>query len=144
MAFAEAAAVHVKADTPNTASLNPKPWRARAESLSTAKFAQRAKAVRNAARVNEDLDQRTLLRRYEGELRRLRAELQQRQRDVVDKRQLLQARACHIMLYILHGDWSIDQTQAPVPARRANAPQRNILMKPADAGMRLLPSKTTK
>ncbi|KAK9846008.1 hypothetical protein WJX81_008288 [Elliptochloris bilobata] len=60
------------------------------ESLSTAKFAQRAKAVRNAARVNEDLDQRTLLRRYEGELRRLRAELQQRQRDVVDKRQLLQ------------------------------------------------------
>ena len=48
--------------------------------------------MRNAARVNEDLDQRTLLRRYEGELRRLRAELQQRQRDVVDKRQLLQAR----------------------------------------------------
>ena len=47
--------------------------------------------MRNVARVNEDLDQRTLLRRYEGELRRLRAELQQRQRDVVDKRQLLQA-----------------------------------------------------
>jgi len=83
----------------------------RAESLSTLKFAQRAKAVRNVARVNEDLDQRTLLRRYEGELRRLRAELQQRQRDVVDKRQLLQstharkqsgACECWHSLYSLH------------------------------------------
>ena len=78
---------------PITVSKETEPSHVHAESLSTAKFAQRAKAVRNAARVNEDLDQRTLLRRYEGELRRLRAELQQRQRDVVDKRQLLQARA---------------------------------------------------
>ena len=81
----------------------------RAESLSTLKFAQRAKAVRNVARVNEDLDQRTLLRRYEGELRRLRAELQQRQRDVVDKRQLLQACLCTVCTLCcshssLHGD----------------------------------------
>ena len=61
-----------------------------AESLSTLKFANRAKNVRNAARVNEDVDQRTLLRKYERELRRLRAELQQRQRELVDKRHLLE------------------------------------------------------
>ena len=72
--------------------------------------------MRNAARVNEDLDQRTLLRRYEGELRRLRAELQQRQRDVVDKRQLLQARACWEVTCILHGGWGTDQRQALSPA----------------------------
>ena len=55
------------------------------------KFANRAKNIRNAARVNEDVDQRTLLRKYERELRRLRAELQQRQRELVDKRHLLEA-----------------------------------------------------
>jgi len=42
--------------------------------------------------VNEDVDQRTLLRKYERELRRLRAELQQRQRELVDKRHLLAVR----------------------------------------------------
>ena len=60
--------------------------------MSTLKFANRAKAVRNAAGVNEDGDQRTLLRKYEAELKRLRAELQQRQREVVDKRHLLAVR----------------------------------------------------
>ena len=60
-----------------------------AESLSTLKFANRAKRIRNLVRVNEDLDQRTLLRKYERELRRLRSELQQRQVDLVDKRHLL-------------------------------------------------------
>ena len=64
----------------------------RAETVSTLKFAHRAKAVRNAASVNEDGDSRTLLRKYESELRRLRAELQQRQREVVDKRHLLVVR----------------------------------------------------
>ena len=64
-----------------------------AESLSTLKFANRAKNIRNAARVNEDVDQRTLLRKYERELRRLRAELQQRQRELVDKRHLLEVNA---------------------------------------------------
>ena len=64
-----------------------------AETVSTLKFAHRAKAVRNSAAVNEGGDQRTLLRKYEAELRRLRAELQQRQREVVDKRHLLAARA---------------------------------------------------
>jgi hypothetical protein len=34
-----------------------------AESLSTLKFANRAKNIKNQAVVNEDLDQRTLLRK---------------------------------------------------------------------------------
>ena len=46
--------------------------------------------MRNLASVNEDVDQVTLLRKYEAELRRLRGELQQRQALVVDKRHLLQ------------------------------------------------------
>ena len=42
------------------------------ESLSTLKFANRAKHIKNSARVNEDLDQKSLLRKYERELKRLR------------------------------------------------------------------------
>ena len=64
-----------------------------AESLSTLKFANRAKNIRNSASVNEDVDQRTLLRKYERELKRLRGELQQRQAQVVDKRHLLAVRS---------------------------------------------------
>ncbi|KAA0173549.1 hypothetical protein FNF27_05044 [Cafeteria roenbergensis] len=60
------------------------------ESLSTLKFANRAKNIKNEARVNEDLDQKSLLRRYERELRRLRTELEERSRNVVDKRRLLE------------------------------------------------------
>jgi kinesin family protein 3/17 len=60
------------------------------ESLSTLKFAARAKRVRNAPTVNEDLDHRALLRKYERELRRLRAELAQRSLDLVDKRLVLE------------------------------------------------------
>lgn len=63
-----------------------------AESLSTLKFANRAKNIKNAARLNEDVDQRTLLRKYERELKRLRAELLARQASLVDARRLLQAR----------------------------------------------------
>eukprot|EP00803_Ostreobium_quekettii_P003237 evm.model.scf_359.6 EVM.evm.TU.scf_359.6 scf_359:28323-37645(+) len=61
-----------------------------AESVSTLKFANRAKRIRNEAHVNEDLDQRTLLRKYERELRRLKSELKQRSKDLVDKRKLLE------------------------------------------------------
>jgi kinesin family protein 3/17 len=60
------------------------------ESLSTLKFANRAKNIKNEARVNEDLDQKSLLRRYERELKRLRAELEERSRNVVDQRRLLE------------------------------------------------------
>ncbi len=40
--------------------------------------------------MNEDLDQKSLLRRYERELKRLRAELEERSRSVVDSRRLLE------------------------------------------------------
>ncbi len=54
------------------------------ESLSTLKFATRAKKVKNEARINEDLDHRALLRKYEMELKKLREELEERNRQVVD------------------------------------------------------------
>jgi kinesin family protein 3/17 len=60
------------------------------DSLSALKFAARAKAVVNAPRVNEDAGRAALLRRYEQELRRLRAELAARSRDLVDRRLVLQ------------------------------------------------------
>ncbi len=60
------------------------------ETISTLKFANRAKNIRNEARVNEDLDQKSLLRKYERELKKLRAELEERNKNVVDKRRLLE------------------------------------------------------
>jgi hypothetical protein len=60
------------------------------ESLSTLKFANRAKTIKNLARVNEDLDQRGLLRRYEQEIKQLRDELASKSQEIVDKRKLLQ------------------------------------------------------
>lgn len=60
------------------------------ESLSTIKFANRAKNIKNVPRVNEDLDQKALLRKYERELKKLRTELEQRSKTVVDKRKLLE------------------------------------------------------
>lgn len=62
-----------------------------AESLSTLKFANRAKEIKNKAKLNEDLDQKSLLRKYERELRQLRSELDERARNLVDKRRLLEA-----------------------------------------------------
>jgi kinesin family protein 3/17 len=52
----------------------------------------RAKNIKNQAVVNEDADQRTLLRKYERELRKLRAELTRRNKELVDKRHLLEVR----------------------------------------------------
>jgi hypothetical protein len=46
------------------------------ESSSTLKFATRAKKIKNEALINEDVDQRALLRKYEIELRKLKQELQ--------------------------------------------------------------------
>ncbi|KAF1330686.1 Kinesin-like protein, partial [Globisporangium splendens] len=60
------------------------------ESLSTLKLANRAKSTKNEARVSEDLDQKSLLRKYERELKRLCAELEEKSRNVVDKRRLLE------------------------------------------------------
>lgn len=62
-----------------------------AESVSTLKFANRAKKIKNEAVVNEDLDQKALLRKYERELKILRSELKQRNADLVDKRRLMEA-----------------------------------------------------
>lgn len=45
------------------------------ETISTLKFATRAKKIKNDPHVNEDLDQRTLLRKYENELKKLKQEL---------------------------------------------------------------------
>lgn len=46
------------------------------ESLSTLKFATRAKKVKNEAKINEDMDNKALLRKYELELKKLRALLE--------------------------------------------------------------------
>ena len=59
------------------------------ESLSSLKFATRAKKIKNEARINEDVDQRALLRKYELELKKLREELEERNRLVVDKEAIL-------------------------------------------------------
>eukprot|EP00826_Nyctotherus_ovalis_P063679 TRINITY_DN9339_c0_g3_i1.p1 TRINITY_DN9339_c0_g3~~TRINITY_DN9339_c0_g3_i1.p1 ORF type:complete len:398 (+),score=161.10 TRINITY_DN9339_c0_g3_i1:215-1408(+) len=58
------------------------------ESLSSLKFAHRAKSIRNVARVNEDVDQRALLRKYETELRQLRLELSEKNKNVMNKESL--------------------------------------------------------
>ena len=50
------------------------------ESLSTLKFATRAKKIKNEARINEDVDQRALLRKYEVELKKLKSELEDKNR----------------------------------------------------------------
>jgi len=55
------------------------------ESLSSLKFANRAKNIRNKPVVNEDVDQRALLRKYEIELKRLRNELTQRNNNLIDR-----------------------------------------------------------
>eukprot|EP01083_Nonionella_stella_P277608 943691_1 len=60
------------------------------ESVSTLKFANRAKNIQTRPQVNEDLDEKTLLRRYERELKRLRRELIERTKNVVDKRRLIE------------------------------------------------------
>eukprot|EP00629_Pelagomonadales_sp_RCC1024_P008296 CAMPEP_0119267344 /NCGR_PEP_ID=MMETSP1329-20130426/5525_1 /TAXON_ID=114041 /ORGANISM="Genus nov. species nov., Strain RCC1024" /LENGTH=727 /DNA_ID=CAMNT_0007267265 /DNA_START=182 /DNA_END=2365 /DNA_ORIENTATION=+ len=64
------------------------------ETISTLKFALRAKRVTNVPRLNEDLDQASLLRKYERELRRLRAELEERNQNVVDQRRIFELEEC--------------------------------------------------
>lgn len=48
------------------------------ETLSTLKFATRAKKIKNDAWINEDVDQWALLWKYEVELRKLKTELAER------------------------------------------------------------------
>ena len=56
-----------------------------AESISSLKFAHRAKSIKNNARINEDVDQRALLRKYEVELKKLRGELEEKSKNVLNK-----------------------------------------------------------
>ena len=52
------------------------------ESHQTLKFATRAKKIKNEARINEDVDQRTLLRKYQIELKKLKQELDAKTRSM--------------------------------------------------------------
>ncbi|EAS01503.2 kinesin motor catalytic domain protein (macronuclear) [Tetrahymena thermophila SB210] len=60
------------------------------ESLSSLKFANRAKNIKNQPIVNEDVDQRALLRKYEIELKKLKQELEERNKMLIDKSRLIQ------------------------------------------------------
>ncbi|KRW99943.1 P-loop containing nucleoside triphosphate hydrolase [Pseudocohnilembus persalinus] len=60
------------------------------ESLSTLKFANRAKNIKNIPVINEDQDQRALLRKYESELKRLKHELDEKNSNIIDKARLFQ------------------------------------------------------
>ncbi len=58
------------------------------ETLSSLKFANRAKNIKNNAKINEDVDQRALLRKYEAELKSLRKELEEKSKNVMNKETL--------------------------------------------------------
>jgi len=60
------------------------------ETMSTLKFATRAKCVKNTAFVNEDVDKNSLLRKYEKELKMLRRQLHEKEKNVVDKRVIIE------------------------------------------------------
>lgn len=77
------------------------------ETLSTLKFAHRAKSIQNEARVNEDCDQKTLLRKYERELRELREEVAKRKRTLVDKRQVYLFRSTILISEICSETYSV-------------------------------------
>jgi kinesin family protein 3/17 len=64
-----------------------------AETLSTLKFANSAKQIKNAPTVNEDLDDKCLLRRYEREITRLKSELETQGHSGVDRRRLFELEA---------------------------------------------------
>eukprot|EP01083_Nonionella_stella_P060713 158409_1 len=55
------------------------------ETVSTLKFANRAKNIQNVAVINQDLNEKALLRKYAKELKRLKAELAAKSENVVDK-----------------------------------------------------------
>ena len=59
------------------------------ESLSTLKFANRAKNIRNHATINEDIGKQSLLQKYQRELKKLREQLKHKNADLVDKRHFL-------------------------------------------------------
>ncbi|OMJ85318.1 hypothetical protein SteCoe_13417 [Stentor coeruleus] len=60
------------------------------ESLSSLKFANRAKNIRNIPKINADIDQKTLLRKYEVELKKLRQELDLKNKTVCDMQRMME------------------------------------------------------
>lgn len=54
------------------------------ESLSTLHFARRAKTIRNKPVINEDKDQRSLIKQYEEELKMLKKQLEKKDNDVLN------------------------------------------------------------
>lgn len=54
------------------------------ESLSTLKFANRAKNIKNSPTVNQDQDQGALLRKYQMEIQKLKNELEERSKMPID------------------------------------------------------------
>lgn len=60
------------------------------ETLSSVKFVNRAKNIKNQAIVNEDVDQKALIRKYELELSKLRKELNDKHKNFFDKAKLTQ------------------------------------------------------
>ena len=58
--------------------------------MSTLKFATRAKKIKNEAHINEDVDQRALLRKYEIELKRLKDQLAKKTENIVNNERMMQ------------------------------------------------------
>lgn len=54
------------------------------------KFANRAKNIKNVPVINEDVDHKAMLRKYESELKKLKSELEQKNKILVDKTRLFQ------------------------------------------------------
>ena len=55
------------------------------ESISTLKFANRAKNIKNTPKINEDIDSKGMIQRYELELKKLRGELTEKNKSSVDR-----------------------------------------------------------
>ena len=60
------------------------------ESISSLNFAYSAKSIKNKPIINEDFDQRALIRKYENELLKLRTELEEKNKVIIDKTKLMQ------------------------------------------------------
>lgn len=60
------------------------------ESISTQKFANRAKNIKNTPKINEDIDSKGMIQKYEVELKRLRCELTEKNRSSVDRSKVVQ------------------------------------------------------
>jgi kinesin family protein 3/17 len=60
------------------------------ESLSSLHFAQRAKRIKNRPIINEDVNNRALIRQYEKELRNLRQELEEKNRMIQSNQLVMQ------------------------------------------------------